>query len=232
VLIRPAAAALWIGIVSAVTSTAHVQQVEYRDPQSRFTFDYPQAFGEPSPGTDNGFGDRVAVIRFSVFSRQGIGGEVLLRRGRPSLDLQAAGGLYDDIVTGALPPATLKAVIAAIPRLSVANVCAQIGRQSHIDLSHAAIATLPENQQRGIGMADVLSNHDPQVLRCDVIGDVVTFDKEAAMMAGGIRRRVYGAVRFLAGRYAMVEIVRAGGTPSNEVLDQMRQIVESFRELP
>lgn len=231
-LIRSAAAALWIGIVCAITSAARLQQVEYRDPQSRFTFSYPQAFGEPSPGTDNGFGDRVAVIRFSVFSRHGIGGEALLGRARPSLDLQAAGGLYDDIVTGALPPATLKAVVAAIPRLSLANVCQQLGRQSHIDLSHAAVAALPENQQRGIGMSDVLSNHDPQVLRCDVSGDVVTFDKEAAMTPGGIRRRVYGAVRFLTGRYAMFEIVRAGGTPSSEVLDQMRQIVESFRELP
>jgi hypothetical protein len=30
----------------------------------------------------------------------------------------------------------------------------------------------------------------------------------------------------------MFEIVRAGGTPASDVLDQMRQVVQSFRSLP
>jgi len=82
-------------------------QLIYEDPQSRFTFHYPAEFGMPSPGTNNGFGDRVAAIRFARFSAgvQGgtlvWGGEAALTRGFPLLDLRAAGGLYDEITLSA-----------------------------------------------------------------------------------------------------------------------------------
>jgi hypothetical protein len=36
-----------------------------------------------------------SAVRFSVFSSQGIGGEAVLTQNRLSLDVQAAGGLYD-----------------------------------------------------------------------------------------------------------------------------------------
>lgn len=73
----------------------------YQDPQQRFQFTYPADFGAPSPGTDNGFRDRTAAIRFSESSagvhagRIILGGEAVLTSGAPRLDLQAAGGLYD-----------------------------------------------------------------------------------------------------------------------------------------
>src|SRR6266853_5426006 len=73
----------------------------YQDPQRRFQFTYPAGFGTPSAGTDNGFRDRTAAIRFSEFSagvhtrRIILGGEAVLTVGPPQLDLQAAGGLYD-----------------------------------------------------------------------------------------------------------------------------------------
>ena len=34
-------------------------QREYADPARRFRFSYPASFGEPSPGTNDGFGDRL-----------------------------------------------------------------------------------------------------------------------------------------------------------------------------
>ena len=80
-----------------------MQQIEYRDPDGRFVFSYPASWGETSVGTDTGFGNRVAALRFAVFSVQGIGGEAVLGKGPPSLDIQAAGGLYDDIASGTLP---------------------------------------------------------------------------------------------------------------------------------
>jgi hypothetical protein len=83
----------------AVLALAQAEpQREYADPARRFRFFSPASFGEPSPGTNDGFGDRVAAIRFSVFS-SGIGGEAALTRGSPVIDLQAAGGLYDAIMT-------------------------------------------------------------------------------------------------------------------------------------
>jgi hypothetical protein len=67
----------------------------YQDPQNRFVFNYPPEFGALSPGTNNGFGDRVAAIRFARFSTGMqnrtlvFGGEAVLTRGFPLLDLQA-----------------------------------------------------------------------------------------------------------------------------------------------
>src|SRR5436853_7658332 len=81
----------------------------YHDPQNRFTFSYPASFGATSPGTNNGFGDRVASIRFSAFSsgvRRGevvLGGEATLTRGFPMVDLQVAGGLYDALTVEVFP---------------------------------------------------------------------------------------------------------------------------------
>src|SRR5438046_1995479 len=75
----------------------------YQDPRSRFQFVYPDGFGRPSPGTDDGFRSRTAAIRFSEFSagvrsrRILLGGEAVLTSGPPQVDLQAAGGLYDPI---------------------------------------------------------------------------------------------------------------------------------------
>src|ERR1044072_8581662 len=81
----------------------------YQDPQNRFQFTWPSAFGAPSPGTDNGFRDRTVAIRFSEFSagihagRIILGGEAVLTSGATQLDLEAAGGLYDAIALQVFP---------------------------------------------------------------------------------------------------------------------------------
>ncbi len=81
----------------------------YQDPQNRFQFTYPAEFGTPEPGTDNGFRDRTASIRFAEFSagvygrRIILGGEAVLTSEAPQVDLQAAGGLYDAITLQIFP---------------------------------------------------------------------------------------------------------------------------------
>src|SRR5438552_10949924 len=48
-------------------SALTAEQLDYRDPANRFAFSYPRSFGATSIGTDNGFGNRVAAVRFSSF---------------------------------------------------------------------------------------------------------------------------------------------------------------------
>ena len=217
------------GLVSATPRAVTAQQADYRDPQGRFVFSYPQSFGETSVGTDNGFANRVAAIRFSVFTTQGIGGEAVLGQGPPSLDLQAAGGLYDDIASGTLPAPVLKAVAGVLPRLTLANFCDQIGREQHVDVSAPAFVSLADKFRVGVGFMDRLGNIAPVVLQCTVNGDTVTFDKEAGTAPGGARRRTYGAVRFLTGRYSVFEIIRAGGRRPPNCSTNLRRAVMSFR---
>src|SRR5260370_41998015 len=68
----------------------------YQDPQNRFQFTYPAEFSTPEPGTDNGFRDRTASIRFAEFSAgvDGrviiLGGECLVTRGGPAGGFQTA----------------------------------------------------------------------------------------------------------------------------------------------
>src|SRR5438477_9815308 len=96
-MIRPLAlSALAVLVVQAVPTKP------YRDPGGRFTFFYPAAFGIASPGTNDGFGDRVSAVRFSSFPAR-YGGEAVLTRGFPLIDLQAAGGLYDSLTLEIFP---------------------------------------------------------------------------------------------------------------------------------
>ena len=85
--------------VGAAIILARVQpdaMAEYVDARNGFQFLYPASFATPSPVTNHGFGERVASVRFSVFSA-GLGGEAVLTRGFTLIDLQAVGRLYDSI---------------------------------------------------------------------------------------------------------------------------------------
>jgi hypothetical protein len=210
-------------------SPARAQFLEYRDTARGFSFSYPATFGEVSTGTDDGFRNRVASVRFSAFSREGIGGEAVVGQGRPSLDVQAAGGLYDDIAAGTLPTAMRSAVDAALPPLTLRNICAALGRESHIDVTSPALSALTAAQRSNLSALDRLGNVGPRMLRCDVIGETVTFDKESAMTPGGPPRRTYGAIRFMSGRYSTFQLIRAGGTPSEDTIAKMQRVVTSFR---
>jgi hypothetical protein len=202
-------------------------QREYADPARRFRFSYPASFGEPSPGTNDGFGDRIAAVRFSVFS-SGIGGEAALTTGFPVIDLQAAGGLYDAIMLEVFPEAIRRQIVGALQPLSASNFCNQIAVEQHLDPQAAVFAMLTARQRSAIASVDRTRHVSPRVLRCVVEGSTVTFDKEAAFAPGGPRQHVYGAVRFLEAPYSTFQIVRAGPPPDASVLDQMTTLVRSW----
>jgi hypothetical protein len=203
---------------------------EYVDSGRRFRFSYPAEFGAPSPGTNDGFQDRVAAIRFAVFS-SGIGGEAVLTRGFPVVDIQAAGGLYDAITLEIFPESMRRLIVQALTPLSVTNFCQQIAQEQHLDPQVVALAGLTAQQKLVIASTDRMRNVRPRVLRCVLDGATVTFDKEVASQPGGPRQHVYGAIRFLEGPYATFQIVRAGAAPPGDVLSQMAALVKSWSRL-
>jgi len=202
-------------------------QREYVDPGRRFRFSYPAEFGAPSPGTNDGFNDRVAAIRFAAFS-SGIGGEVALTRGFPVVDIQAAGGLYDSITLEVFPEPMRRLIVQALTPLSVTNFCQLIAQEQHLDPQIAPLAGLTAQQKSAIASTDRMRNVGPRVLSCVVDGTTVTFDKEVAFQPGGPRQHVYGAIRFLDSPYATFQVVRAGSGPGVSVLSQMTSLVKSW----
>jgi hypothetical protein len=205
-------------------------QREYVDSGRRFRFSYPAEFGAPSPGTDDGFQDRVAAIRFSVFS-SGIGGEVALTSGFPVVDIQAAGGLYNSITLQIFPEPMRRLIVQALTPLSATSFCQQIAQEQHLDPQVAALAGLTTQQKSLIASTDRMRNVSPRVLHCLVDGTTVTFDKEVASQPGGPRQHVYGAIRFLESPYATFQVVRAGPAPGSSVLNQMASLVKSWSRL-
>jgi hypothetical protein len=198
----------------------------YRDPQGRFEFQYPPEFGAPSVGTDDGFRDRTAAVRFSEFSsgvhagRIILGGEAVLTSGPPQIDLQAAGGLYDPIGIQVLPDRMAAQIRKALPVLTASNFCDAIGREQHLD----------PGQGPAIASADRMGNAGPKVARCEVSGNTVTFAKESAIQPGGATRHIYGAVRFLTPPYSTFQLIRGGADrPDAALLQQIAAVVNSWK---
>lgn len=225
-----AVAAVWCGVVLAAMLVCAQTDAsrEYVDAQGRFRFTYPASFGAASPGTNDGFGDRVAAVRFALFSSSAIGGEAALTRGFPVIDLQAVGGLYDAIVLELFPDPIRAAITGTLPRLTSANFCAALAQERHLDPELPAFTSLSPQQRAAIAGSDRMRNVGPRVVRCTVEGSVVTFDKDVAFQEGGPRQRVYGAVRFLEGAYSTFQIVRAGAPADPGLLDQMTAVVRSW----
>ena len=149
------------GLIAAFVMTLAVARaeigVEYVDPGRRFRFSYPAEFGAPSPGTNDGFQDRVAAIRFAVFS-SGIGGEAALTRGFPVVDIQAAGGLYDAITLEIFPESMRRLIVQALTPLSATNFCQQIAQEQHLDPQAVALAGLTAQQKLVIASTDRMRN--------------------------------------------------------------------------
>lgn len=202
----------------------------YRDLQIGFEFSYPAEFGAPSPGTDNGFRDRVASIRFSEFSagiherKIVLGGEAVLTKDSPQVDLQAAGGLYDAITLHVFPEPAASLVRSALPRLTASNICDAIGRERHADPADPRLRSLTAAERSGLAQVDQMGNPSPKLLRCDVSGDTVTFSKATG------QRYVYGAIRFLPPPYSSFQLIRGGGeAPEPAVLQRIADLVNSWR---
>jgi hypothetical protein len=217
------ASALWR------SGSASVELLVYEDPKGRFTFTYPPGFGAPSRGANDGFADRAAAIRFAAFSSEGVGGELVVTQGPPTLDLQAAGGLHDAIAREALPERWRQAVIAALPRLTAANVCRALAAATHLDPAAPALAPIPPPQRVALENLDRLGNVDPVVDTCAARNGVTVFRKSARITAGAPRRSLDGVVRFLDGPYSSVQIVRGAAAAPAARLEEMRLVLESWR---
>jgi len=141
----------------------------YRDPQNRFQFAYPAGFGAPAPGTDSGFRNRTAAIRFSDFSagilagRIILGGEAVLTSEAPQLDLQAAGGLYDAITLQIFPEPIASTIRDALPVLTPDQFCDAIGRELHLDSADRRLTGLTAQQRATIATVDRMGNVAPKV---------------------------------------------------------------------
>ena len=205
------------------------QGVVYQDPARRFTFSYPSTFGSPMAGTNDGFGDRVAAVRFSTFPAM-YGGEAVLTGGFPLIDLQAVGGLYDSLTLEILPAPLRGLVLAQLPRLTAANFCATLGQSQHLDPGLPAFASLPPQQRQAIGVADVMRNANPRVVECRVVEDTVSFDKERAFQPGSPTQHVYGTVRFLGGSYSTFQLIAGGAAPDRQTLTAIERLVASFQQ--
>jgi len=204
----------------------------YQDPQKRFEFSYPSGFGAPSAGMDSGFDDRVAAIRFSEFSagvhagKIILGGEAVLTKGAPQVDLQAAGGLYDEIVLSAFPRPAAVTVRNTLPRLNAANFCNAIARERHADPADPRLSSLTAAEKVALVQVDQMGNSSPKVLRCEVSGKTVSFEKQAGP------RTIYGAIRFLPAPYSSFQLIRGGtDAPTPGVLRQITDLVNSWHEL-
>jgi len=200
---------------------------EYDDPAGRFHFSYSARYGAVSPGTDDGFRDRVAARRFAAFPAQ-LGGEVVVTRGFPLVDLQAVGGLYDPLTLDIFPEPLRSRIVQQLPRLSAQNLCAMIAQPSHVDPSAPQFNALTAQQKAALAATDSMRNIDPRVLRCVVSDDMVTFDKEVSFRAGSPRQHVFGAVRFMDGPYSTVQFVAGGSTPDGALLNEMTAVVKSW----
>jgi hypothetical protein len=211
--------------------------MKYVDPEGRFTFYYPPEFGTPSPGTNNGYGQNVASIRFSAFSsgvRAGgivLGGEATLTRGFVLVDLQALGGLYDSITLEAFPEPLRSRIISNLVPLTPSNFCNEFIRSRHVDAGAAAFAGLTAQQREALLRADRFRNINPQLQRCGFTEDTVVFDKEASFdgQSPADRQHIYGVVRFLPPPYSSFQIVRATKQPPAEgMLSKMAELVRSL----
>ena len=144
----------------------------------------------------------------------------------PQVDLQAAGGLYDEITLSALSRSAALIVRNSLPRLTAANFCDAIARERHADPTDPRLSSLTPTEKNALGQLDQMGNSSPKVLRCEVSGDTVSFEKQAGS------RYVYGAIRFLPLPYSSFQLVRGSAdAPAPPMLRQVTDLVNSWREL-
>ena len=190
----------------------------YSDPQKRFTFSFPSAFGvAESTGVEGG--NRVTAVRFRIM----IGTEAVLNKGLVTVERQALGGLYDVFARDILPDAHRGAVIAALAPVTADNFCTLMKRTDHL----LRPGGLSENALQAARATDAMGHVAPKIIVCERNGATITFDKEAALGPGSGRRRVYGAIRFLQGTYSAFQVVGFGPAPREDLLATMTTMVDS-----
>ena len=205
--------------------TQPVPLTEHRDAQGRFRFAYPRSYGPASPGTNDGFNGRWSV-RFASPPAP-LGGELVLTRGFPYVDLQAVGGLYDSIALEVLPDALRGRIVAQLPRLSARTFCAALGQTTHLDIDSPALATLTPAQRAAIRRLDLVRSIDAKVARCEPVNGVIAFHRVVRFQEGAPYQHVFGAIRFLDGDVSSVQLVAGTGLPPLTLVDEMAAIVRS-----
>jgi hypothetical protein len=218
-------------LLLAASVAALLQQVPtvvYRDPGNRFTFSYPSAYGTIRPGTADGLLDRVASFRFEAFPAR-FGGEPVVTKGFPLIDLQAVGGLYDSLTLEIFPEPLRTRVVSQLLPLTLANFCAALGASRHLDPALPAFASLRPQEREAIAGTDVMRNASPRVVSCRAQGDMITFDKERAFQPGAPLQHVYGTVRFLTGAYSTFQLIAGGDPPNPATATAIESLVASFQ---
>jgi hypothetical protein len=213
------------------TAAALLQQppaAVYRDPGNRFTFSYPAAYGSIGSGTADGYLDRLASFRFDSFPAR-FGGEPVVTKGFPLIDLQALGGLYDSLTLEIFPEPLRTRVVSQLPRLTLANFCTALAAPRHLDPALPAFASLKPQERDAIAGTDVMRNANPRVIECRTNGDIITFDKERAFQPGSPLQHVYGTVRFLSGPYSTFQLIAGGEAPDPSLRTAIQDLVASFR---
>lgn len=208
---------------SSVTQPAPL--TEHRDAQGRFRFAYPRSYGATSPGTNDGFNGRTS-IRFTSAPAP-LGGELVLTRGFPYVDIQALGGLYDSIALEVFPDALRRRIVAQLPRLNAANFCDALGRATHLDVDSPALASFTPDQRAGIRRLDLARSIDVKVARCETVNGVIAFHRVVRFQEGAPNQHVFGAIRFLEGDVSSVQLVAGAGTLPAGLLDEIASIVRS-----
>jgi hypothetical protein len=220
------AAAALLAALSAVSPGAQAPGwTTYRDAQGRFSFDYPQQFGTPDRGTNDGFADRVAAVRFSGLA--GLGGEAVLTRGRVVMDVQALGGLYDPIALEIFPDAMRRQVVAVLPPVTPQSACQLLAAADHVPADRGLAANVLEAARR----VDRMRNVAPRVVRCDVKDGVLAFHKETTFESGfpAVRQHIFGALRFLTAQGDAFQIIRVLATPPAAAdLETLERLVRSY----
>ena len=205
--------------------TQPVPLTEHRDAQGRFRFAYPRSYGATSPGTNDGFNGRSSV-RFASPPAP-IGGELVLTRGFPYVDIQAVGGLYDSVALEVFPDVLRRRIVAQLPRLSATTFCTALGQTTHLDVDSPALASLTPEQRAGIRRLDLVRSIDAKVARCGTVNGVIAFHRVVRFQEGAPYQHVFGAIRFLDGDVSSVQLVAGAGNPPLALVDEMAAVVRS-----
>lgn len=218
----------------------------YTDPEGKFSFNYPIYFGEPSTGvwqydyTDE-VGDSAQAIRFSEFSSHEISegklnalrGEVVVTKGRVWVS-DGLGGYHNHLTIELDDPTApiQSGVLAHAAELTADNFCEELSKEIHLNTETINYTSLPAEDQEALIQFDQFRNEDLLVVSCKQQGNTVTFHKVATYVQGVAynRQHIYGAIRFLnSGPYSSVQLIRVElETPSNKLIDEMREVVDSF----
>jgi len=218
---------LFVPIALAALTLQSARLQRYADPAGRFTFSYPSAWGAASPGTNNGFRDRLVALGFSAFPSR-FKGEAVLSRGFPLIDLQAVGGLYDGLTLEIFPESLRTRILDRLPRLTLSNLCDALRQSTHMDPNLPAFASLTPAERQALSQVDAMRNANPRLVECRTDGDTIVFDKERSFRSGDPIQHVYGAVRFLPEPYSTFQLIAGGDVPDRLTLTAIAGVVASF----